>query len=83
MAAEHNAVKRLAHPRWGVLQLAMTSLWTGEAGGQRVVWFSPQDATTARRLDVLARFATEEPVLSGLSPATSQPSGLISSVSGA
>lgn len=83
VAAEHNAVKRLAHPRWGVLQLAMTSLWTGEAGGQRVVWFSPQDATTARRLDVLARFATEEPVLSGLSPATSQPSGLISSVSGA
>ncbi|WP_231477032.1 hypothetical protein [Microbacterium sp. MRS-1] len=61
----------------------MTSLWTGEAGGQRVVWFRPQDAATARRLDVLARYAAEEPVLSGSTPAPSQPSGLISSASGA
>jgi transcriptional regulator with XRE-family HTH domain len=68
VATEHNAVKRLEHPRWGTLQLAMTSLWTGEAGGQRVVWFRPQDAATARRLDVLARYAAEEPVLSGSTP---------------
>ncbi|MFB9282372.1 hypothetical protein ACFFRF_10915 [Microbacterium laevaniformans] len=52
-----------------------------EAGGQRVVWFRPQDAATARRLDVLARYAAEEPVLSGSTPAPSQPSGLISSAS--
>jgi hypothetical protein len=67
VAAEHNAVKRLEHPRWGTLQLAMTSL-DGRGRRTAVVWFRPQDAATARRLDVLARYAAEEPVLSGSTP---------------
>jgi len=83
VAAEQNSVKRLQHRRWGSLQLAMTSLWTGDAGGQRVVWFSPQDAATASRLDALARFASDEPLVSGPVPAMSQPSGLVSSASSA
>ncbi len=64
VGAEQNTVKRLMHPRWGALRLEMTSLWTGDTGGQRVVWFMPQDAATARALDALANSAPDEPVIS-------------------
>ena len=91
VGAEQHALKRLVHPRWGALLLEMTSLWAADTGGQRVVWFTPQDGATARALDALAAAAAHEPMIStdapdalagGLGPAD-QPSGLISISSGA
>ncbi|MFJ3957876.1 helix-turn-helix transcriptional regulator [Arthrobacter sp. NPDC090010] len=62
VANERNSLKRIRHQRLGELRLNMTSLWTDETLGTRIVWFAPADAVTAERLDRLAKVSADQPV---------------------
>lgn len=64
VGGEQNTVKNLVHPLLGPLRLEMTSLWIGDAGASRVVWFTPADEATQRAVEELARFAPGDPVVS-------------------
>ncbi|WP_181282047.1 helix-turn-helix transcriptional regulator [Arthrobacter woluwensis] len=64
VSGERNALKRLRHPRLGELNLSMTSLWTDETLGTRIVWFAPADAVSAERLELLARLEQDQPLTS-------------------
>lgn len=64
VGGERNAPKNLVHARVGELHLEMSSLWTDETLGARVVWFSPRDAATAGRLERLAAESPAEALVS-------------------
>lgn len=70
VGGEQNTIKNLVHPLLGPLSLEMTSLWIGESGASRVVWFAPTDAATARAVAELSRLAPDEPVVSEPSATT-------------
>jgi transcriptional regulator with XRE-family HTH domain len=51
--APETAVKRIRHPDVGLLRFDYTSLWLGRRLGTRMITYTPVDAETRRRLDLL------------------------------
>lgn len=66
VGGERAATKHLVNGHVGELNLEMTSLWTDEGLGSRVVWFAPADAATASRLERLAAWNPEEAAVSAV-----------------
>ncbi|GAA3019130.1 helix-turn-helix transcriptional regulator [Microbacterium dextranolyticum] len=73
VGGEQSTRKNLLHPEFGPLHLEMTSLWIGESGASRVVWFSPVDEATERAVERLSRVAPGDPVVSTPSSAIPEP----------
>jgi transcriptional regulator with XRE-family HTH domain len=53
-------IKRIRHPRVGLLRLDFTYLWLGQRIGTRIVTYTPADDETRRRLSALQLALDEE-----------------------
>lgn len=72
---ESNTSKRLRHATYGELNLTMMRVWLDETMGTRLVWFTPENATTADKLERMARNHSGEPAVTGVAADPSTLSG--------